>query len=69
MPALPGSREENRADMLLALKVLGDMLEHRRVPLSVRGARALGVLITLATRTLAGDLPPAPFADSGQTRP
>ena len=70
MPKMPFSPEEsafssrqNSTDMLRALRVIGDMLERRRVPLSVRGARGLGFLITYAVRTLGDDLPVALFND------
>jgi len=59
----PFNSNPNRADMLRALKVIGDMLQHRRIPLSVRGARGLGFLITLAVGTLGDDVPPRSFND------
>ncbi|HVP17964.1 MAG TPA: hypothetical protein VMU36_03145 [Spirochaetia bacterium] len=54
---------QNRIDMLRALKVIGDMLERRRVPLSVRGARGLGFLITLAIGALSDDDQPSKTVD------
>ncbi len=43
---------QNRVDTLRALRVIGDMLQRRRVPLSVRGAQGLGFLITFVANTL-----------------
>ena len=58
------SARQDRTNMMNALKVIGDMLERRRIPLSVRGAHGLGFLISLATERLSDDLPLAHFNDS-----
>jgi len=62
MPTTRLSREapalhagHNRTDMLSALRVIGNMLQRRRVPLSVRGARGLGFLITFVAHMLRDD--------------
>jgi hypothetical protein len=49
--------------MVRGLEVIGDMLEHRRCPLSVQGAQGLGFLITFAIGTLRDDLPDELFLD------
>ena len=48
---------KNRIDAFSALLVIGNMLELRRVPLSVRGAHDLGYLINLVLETLRDELP------------
>ncbi|MGA2977537.1 MAG: hypothetical protein ABSF77_19705 [Spirochaetia bacterium] len=57
------STRQNRGDMVRGLEVIGDMLEHRRCPLSVQGAQGLGFLITFAIGTLRDDLPDELFLD------
>lgn len=60
------STRQTRGDMVRALDVIGDMLEHRWRPLNVQGARGLGFLITLAIGTLRDDLPDELFLDDSE---
>jgi hypothetical protein len=52
--------------MVRALEVLGDLLEHRRRPLSVQGAQGLGFLVTLTIGSLRDDLPDEFFLDDSE---
>ncbi len=54
----------SRADGLRSLRALADLLQRRRVPLSVQGARGLGFLVEISASMIEDNLPVDTFDDS-----